>query len=71
MCPPMKKNSLHQLLPSEGLVVAIFGESKLVRTGLNRFEILGGTHEDRDEAMEWMSFFLHGRLVHDLEPDRP
>lgn len=55
----MKKLISH-LIPKDGALVAIFGQTRLIRTGLNRFEVRGGSTEDQAEAMEWMSMFLHG-----------
>lgn len=51
------------ILGDDGALVAIFGQSKIVRTGLNSFEIRGGSREDRNDAYEWVSLFLHGARI--------
>lgn len=40
-------------------VIALFGTSRLVRTGEGRFELRGGSEDDRSGAMEWISLFMH------------
>lgn len=64
------KKLLRSILPKEGITVAIFGNSKLVRKGWNQFEIHGGSPEDQEEAYEWMSLFLHGVNVHEFPADK-
>ncbi len=68
-CPGMKSKVLENLFPTRGTLVAVFGQSRLVRTGWNRYEIHGGSVEDREEAGEWMSLFLHGRTVYPTQEE--
>jgi hypothetical protein len=49
---------LELLRPQEELVAA-FGQAELVRTLAGRYELRGGTAEDRQKAGEWISLFLH------------
>ena len=46
---------------NEEEVVAYFGEARLVRRLDCRFELRGGTDEDRSEARKWMSMFMRGQ----------
>lgn len=43
----------------QGEVIAIFGQAKLVKTADQKYELRGGSEEDRGEAREWISMFLH------------
>ncbi len=38
-------------------VIATFGQAQLVRTLDLKYELRGGTKEDRIAAREWISFF--------------
>lgn len=40
-------------------VIAIFGQAKLVRTLEGIYELRGGSADDRAEAKEWISIFMH------------
>lgn len=59
----MIKNILHSNVVEAISTVAVFGQSKLVRTGWNKLEIRGGSPDEQDEAREWVSIFLHGCLI--------
>jgi hypothetical protein len=56
---------LGNLLPfkDQGEVIAIFGDAKLVKTVGQKYELRGGSAEDRAEAKEWISMFLHEAVV--------
>jgi hypothetical protein len=43
----------------EGELVAGFGEARLVKTLDSKYELRGGSHEDRLAAREWVSMFFH------------
>lgn len=40
-------------------LIARFGTARLVRTDQGRYELRGGTKEERLCAIEWVSMFLH------------
>lgn len=43
----------------EGEVLAYFGKARLIKKLDGKLELVGGTDEDRTEAREWISLFLH------------
>jgi hypothetical protein len=47
----------------DGEIVAAFGSARLVKRLDSRFELRGGSEQDRAEAREWISLFLHEALV--------
>ncbi len=47
-------------------VIAIFGEAQLVRTLDLKYELRGGTPEDRTAAREWISLFFHDAVVREV-----
>ena len=55
----MKWNRMLELLRPQEELVAAFGRAELVRTLEGRYELRGGTTEDRQKAGEWISLFLH------------
>jgi len=48
---------------SDSETIAVFGKARLVRTRQGKYELQGGTREDRIEAREWISLFMHQVLV--------
>ncbi len=46
--------------------IAGFGEARLVKTLDCKFELRGGSHEDRLAAREWISLFLHEAVVKEV-----
>jgi hypothetical protein len=46
-----------------GVVVASWGEAKLVKHLDGKLELMGGTKEDRGEVREWISLFWHEAVV--------
>ncbi len=49
----------------EGTVIAIFGEAKLVKFLDGKYELQGGSKEDRISTREWISMFCHDVVVHE------
>ena len=56
----MRYNDYLDNCKNEEEVVAYFGEARLVRRLDCRFELRGGSDDDRAEAREWMSKFMNG-----------
>lgn len=59
----MKLNLLACRKQDEGETVASFGAARLVKKLNGRFELVGGTDEDRTAAKEWVSMFLHEATI--------
>jgi len=55
----MKLNQWTEIWRSREELVAAFGQAQLVRTPEGKYELKGGTAEDRLQAKEWISLFLH------------
>lgn len=53
----MKKFS--PLFRDEGQEIAGFGAARLMKFLDGRYELHGGSNEDRTEAKEWISLFCH------------
>jgi hypothetical protein len=51
----------------EGKVVASWGQAKLVKYLDGKTELRGGSAQDRAEAREWISMFLHSAVVKDAQ----
>lgn len=51
---------------NEGELVAGFGDARLVKTLDCKYELCGGSHEDRQAAREWISMFLHEAVVKEV-----
>ncbi len=43
--------------------IACWGRAELVRNLDGRYELRGGTPEERQAAREWMSLFLHEAVI--------
>ena len=54
---------LEYLNRQRGELIASWGDAELVRHLNGRYELRGGTPEDRQAAREWMSLFLHEAVV--------
>ena len=52
-------NSFDLAIQQDTELVATFGQAKLVKQKNGRFELRGGLPDDRFEAREWASLFLH------------
>lgn len=50
----------------EGQVIATFGQAKLIRFLDGKYELRGGTKEDRLAAHEWISMFCHDVVVREV-----
>jgi hypothetical protein len=60
----MKLRDLNEYLRRErGELIAGWGEAELVRHLDGRYELRGGSPEDRQQAREWCSLFLHEAAV--------
>jgi len=60
----MKLNYLARLCGAdEGEVVARFGEATLIRQRDGKWQLKGGSHDDRLSACEWISLFMHEAVV--------
>ena len=46
----------------EGEVIVSFGDAKLINLLNGKLELRGGSDEDRAEAREWMSLFMHSAV---------
>ena len=44
---------------NEGEVVARFGEAAVIRQPEGKWQLKGGSHDDRSTAKEWISLFIH------------
>ncbi len=56
-------NLLEYMRHQRGKLIACWGEAELVRHLDGRYELRGGTPEDRQAAREWVSLFLHEAVV--------
>jgi hypothetical protein len=50
-------------LTDSGELIAFFGDAKLVKTNDCRYELHGGSNEDRIAAKEWVSMFMHEAVL--------
>ena len=55
----MKITRMFSGLLTEGEVIAYFGQARLVKRLDSKFELKGGSVEDRSTAKEWLSLFMH------------
>jgi hypothetical protein len=60
------KHLFREMGRSEGEVIAMFGEARLVKTLDCKLELRGGSKEDLVEAREWIAMFLKGTVVKEL-----
>jgi hypothetical protein len=44
---------------AEFKTIAIFGRARLVKTPNGKYQLQGGSRNDRIEAREWVSLFMH------------
>ena len=59
----MTMRTLWAEFKDEGKVIATFGRATLVKTLDDRYELRGGSREDRITAYEWISLFMHQVVV--------
>ena len=57
---------LERLNLTEAEVIATFGEAKLVKTLKGKYELRGGSSQDRAQAREWISLFLHTAVAREV-----
>mgnify|MGYP006899592475 CR=1 FL=1 len=57
--PRMKLNVLNWNASETAKHIGTFGQAELYRSPDGKFELAGGTRDDRFEALEWASLFLH------------
>ncbi len=57
------KNYVSSSNEREAEVIAFFGNAKLVRTIDFKYELRGGSQDDRISAREWISLFFHDAAV--------
>jgi len=55
----MIKNYFREFTSGQGEVIAGFGQTRLVKTLDCKYELRGGSNEDRAAAKEWISMFMH------------
>ena len=55
----MKIGHLFSEPADSGELIAVFGDAKLVKTFDSKYELRGGSKEDRTAAQEWISLFMH------------
>jgi len=60
------KNLLPDFSGNQTEVIAFFGKAKLVKTMDFKYELRGGSHDDRISAREWISLFFHDAAVKEV-----
>jgi hypothetical protein len=60
------ENYFADLGRNEGELIAGFGQARLVKTLDCKYELRGGSHEDRLAAREWISLFMHEAVVREV-----
>ncbi len=48
-----------------GILIATFGAAALIKTVEGGYALAGGSTEDRSEAQEWISLFMHEAVIRD------
>jgi len=61
----MRIRNYFPLFKDEGEVIAGFGTAKLIKFLDGKYELCGGSIEDRIAAHEWISLFCHDVVVKD------
>ena len=51
----------------EGELIAVHGPAKLLKRGINEYELVGGTEADGAKLKEWIPNFMKGEKVRSLE----
>jgi hypothetical protein len=60
------KDYVPYLSKNEGELIAGFGQARLIKTLECKYELRGGSHEDRLAAREWISWFMHEAVVKEV-----
>jgi hypothetical protein len=66
----VKLNRHSWLTPNACETIATFGDARLVKQLNGKIELHGGSPENRTEAKEWVSLFLHEAVISSV-PARP
>ena len=61
----MRLRNYLRMFRDEGSVIAMFGEAKLLKFPNGKYELRGGSRDDRISAHEWISLFFHEVIVHE------
>ena len=64
----MKLTNLPAQITDRGETLAQFGKARLVKQFDGKLELVGGTEDDRQNAREWISMFLHEAVVREVQP---
>ena len=59
----MRFKNLIADLKDEGRVIAVSGQARLLKFFDGRYELRGGSREDRQAIKEWVSMFCHEIVV--------
>lgn len=59
----MRIRNFFPLFQDEGEIVAGFGSAKLVKYLNGKYELRGGSKDDRLAAHEWVSLFCHDVVI--------
>jgi len=62
----MRIKKWFQQFDNEGELIACFGQARLVRKLDGKIELVGGSHQDRLAAREWISLFWHDVVVREV-----
>jgi len=62
----MRVRDYFQEFRDEGEVIASFGQAQLTKFLDGRYELRGGSNEDRLPAKEWISMFCHNVVVREV-----
>ena len=62
----MRIRNILSLFKDEAELIASFGEADLVRYLDGRYELRGGSRDDRLTAKEWISMFCHDVVVREV-----
>ena len=57
------KHLFEDLDSNSGQIIASFGSARLVRTFTGQYQLMGGTRDERSEATEWISLFMHEAVI--------
>jgi hypothetical protein len=59
------RHSFPEFGGTEAEVIATFGQARLVKMLDGKLELVGGSADDRANAHEWISMFMHEALIGD------
>ena len=57
------RNLIPEFVRNDGEVIATFGHARLIKRLAGDYELVGGSKEDRAQALEWISMFMHEAVV--------